>query len=94
MPLSQRVVWALLSGVLWLASGHSAQAQLRFEPLMFEARQPKLSLLGQSGTNYVIESSVNLTHGSFLFSGVATKLTPDVVHSVWPREAPMMNRGA
>src|SRR5687768_8918142 len=81
MTHSQRHAWVLFVGILWLASGHSAQAQPRFEPVAFEGGLPKLSLLGKSGTNYVIESSVNLTNWSFLFSGVATNGRISYMHS-------------
>ncbi|MBI3414749.1 MAG: hypothetical protein HY043_05415 [Verrucomicrobia bacterium] len=69
---------------LWLTSVVSIQAQPKFEPLVLDAGRPKLSLLGQSGTNYVIESSVNLSNWTFLFSGVATNGRVSYLHSAAP----------
>src|SRR5260221_229979 len=59
-----------------------AQAQPRFEPLTFDANRPKLSLLGNTGSNYVIESSVNLKNWTYLFSGPATNGRVGFVPSV------------
>ena len=59
----------------------NTHAQLRFEPLIFEANRPKLSLVGGSTSNVVIETSINLTNWSFLYSAAPTNGRVDFLHS-------------
>src|SRR5438445_9073534 len=70
-----------LAGLLFAAGCPDGKAQLRFDPPALEANRLRLSLHGETGSNYVIESSVNLTNWSFLFSGMATDGLVSFLHS-------------
>jgi len=67
--ISMRLWWAMVSvGALFL----TASAQLRFDPPSLEANQPMLNLRGTTGERYTLESSSDLDHWDFLYSGVAS----------------------
>ncbi len=49
----------------------SVEAQIRFEPLLLSSNRVALSLLGEVGSSYAVEGSVDLVNWFTVFSGVA-----------------------
>src|SRR5438093_7346022 len=70
-----------LAGLLYAVACSDAKAQLRFDPPALVANRLRLSLRGATGSNYVIESSVDLSHWAFLLSAGATNGQIEFLHS-------------
>src|SRR5438132_7337295 len=80
-PVGRVRCYLPLVGLLFADICPDAKAELRFDPPTLDANRLRLSLRGETGSNYVIESSVNLTNWTFLFSGGATNGLLEFLHS-------------